>query len=464
MADDEDTLVRRRPRRSTAGNRMEAALAEMIAEEVPQEVEEDKDFAITKDEDDVFESDFESTDEEAAQEAPEATEKAVQEEDKRERKAARSRVERAVANANARQRVTFNPEVQTSNEASTSQVKTTKTKRRVSLGVAIDAETGEVMDSGAQRRSSRRHTILNGTVTANRIKEAGERRASIAKKTKVKVKAPTQDELIARALDMEEGNTREHRDYLSREEEKRKRARVVRTSIQGPLLRWISKKEEVKFEVQQPAPAPQPQFAPPMTGYWYAQPTQPGGAPTTSPYGQSVLGEGGSWAVWPPPPGSLPPSQAGPSAQQQQQPLLSQYSSAPPAPTYRQPYYLPPQPPGPPSLVEKIETVCKNYVVQEMGQDEEATKPSWKETMEALFGDHVDWEEVKVFVGRGRPLSRPVAKCPITGQPAPYLDPRTGVPFADVRAWQVLTGILDHGYVWNSALGCYVDKAPGTSQ
>ncbi|KZT24716.1 YL1-domain-containing protein [Neolentinus lepideus HHB14362 ss-1] len=453
MADEEDTLVRRRSRRSTAGNRMEAALAEMIVEEVPHEAEEDKDFIMAKDEDDVFESDFESTDEEAAQDFSEAGEKAVLDEDKRERKTVRSRVERAVASANARQRVTFNPQPQAASDV-LSQAKTPKPKRRVSLGVAIDVETGEVMDSGAQRRSSRTHTMLNRTVTANRIKNAEERRASIIKKTKVKIRPPTQDELIARALDMEEGNTREHRDYLLHEEEKRKRARVVRASIQGPLLRWISRKEEIKVSVPQPPPPPQPARP---TAYWYAQAAQPGATPTTTPYGQYVQGEGGSWAVWPT---SQSQTQAGPSTQQQ--PSLYQGSSTPLAPTYTSAYYLPPQPL--PLSVEQIETVTKNYVVQETDQVEDTPKPTWRETMQAMFGDHVDWEEVKVFVGKGRPLSRPVMKCPITGLPAPYLDPRTGVPYADVRAYQVLTGILNHEYVWNSTLGCYVGRVSGSEK
>ena len=44
---DEDTLVRRRSRRSTAGNRMEAALAEFAAlNPEPEPEEEDKDFDV----------------------------------------------------------------------------------------------------------------------------------------------------------------------------------------------------------------------------------------------------------------------------------------------------------------------------------------------------------------------------------------------------------------------------------
>ena len=44
----EDSLVARRSKRSTAGNRMEAALAEFKAEDLGVDVEEDADFAIDK--------------------------------------------------------------------------------------------------------------------------------------------------------------------------------------------------------------------------------------------------------------------------------------------------------------------------------------------------------------------------------------------------------------------------------
>jgi len=67
---------------------------------------------------------------------------------------------------------------------------------------------------------------------------------------KIKVRTPTQDELIARALDMEEGNIVEDKNYLSIEEEKRKRAHAVRATISGPLLRWISRHETVPVPVE----------------------------------------------------------------------------------------------------------------------------------------------------------------------------------------------------------------------
>jgi len=87
MTDNEDTLVMRRPKRSTAGNRMEAALAEFKAEDVGVDVEEDVDFVMGKDEEDAFESDFESTDEEAAQEDVDTyAEKTARDDERRSRK------------------------------------------------------------------------------------------------------------------------------------------------------------------------------------------------------------------------------------------------------------------------------------------------------------------------------------------------------------------------------------------
>lgn len=104
--------------------------------------------------------------------------------------------------------------------------------------------------------------------------------------------------------------------------------------------------------------------------------------------------------------------------------------------------------------------------------------------MTAIFGDHVKWDQVKVFVGKSRPLrkttihflevidnnadsystvyctERPRQTCPITGWQAHYMDPRTGVPYADSQAYKVLTNLLNHEYVWNPSLGCYTDHEP----
>jgi vacuolar protein sorting-associated protein 72 len=85
-------------------------------------------------------------------------------------------VEKATAAAHARHRVTFNPQV----EASSSKHKEAqKFKRRVSLGIAVNAETGEVIEGGTrQRQSQRSHTIMNTSATVNRMKDAEEKRVS----------------------------------------------------------------------------------------------------------------------------------------------------------------------------------------------------------------------------------------------------------------------------------------------
>lgn len=175
----------------------------------------------------------------------------------------------------------------------------------------------------------------------------------------MQIRTPTQAELIARALDNEEGNIVSHRDYLRFEEEKRKRAQVVRASVRGPLLKWISRGEDTKVVIP-PPPAPPIQPSAPY----------PGGvttAATTLPYPYSgtvaFYNPYMTGSVQPPPP-SLPP----------------------PQPTIR------------------VEKVNKNYVVHELGQYETVPQPLWQETMTAMFGDHVKWEDLKVYVTKGRPF------------------------------------------------------------
>lgn len=53
-----------------------------------------------------------------------------------------------------------------------------KIKRRVSLGVAVNAETGEVIEQ-KKRHSQRRHTMLNTSETINRVKDAEEKKACL---------------------------------------------------------------------------------------------------------------------------------------------------------------------------------------------------------------------------------------------------------------------------------------------
>jgi hypothetical protein len=68
--------------------------------------------------------------------------------------------------------VTFNPETYDEAAEETSSI-VAKKKRRVSLGLAIDAETGEVINN-AQRQSRRSYTVLSTSATAQRMKKDAE--------------------------------------------------------------------------------------------------------------------------------------------------------------------------------------------------------------------------------------------------------------------------------------------------
>ncbi|KAJ2915643.1 hypothetical protein MD484_g4751, partial [Candolleomyces efflorescens] len=535
--DDEpiEFLVSRRSKRSTAGNRMQAALAEMAAENLTQEVEDDNDFTVVNDEQDVFESDFESTDEEEAAEkdGEEAGEQMVHEEERRERKAARSRLEKATAAAHARNKATFNPQA----AAPTTAPPKPRLHPRFEdlsddLPVASTSSAGGDSSLKRKRKSLRTQTVLNTTATVQRLKEIEHNKALAPKKAKTSVKTYTQAELIARALDNEEGNIRDHRDYLKNEEEKRKQARVERATVKGPVLRWVSRVEEVKVVVRTPSPDPAPPPPPPLPkAKVKAKPIPPPPLPpsipaaTPAPYTLALPRS----MVYPP--GSYPVSTTYYSPQQQQQLSSSAYTqvqpynstfifqtwpqsasnyampspppppppeaSAPPPPAVPvsapsaivpmvvdpEPVVAPaPAPPAPAASTEaepqpepepEYEKVGRNYIVHAHDLSKSTSgsgnttsggngsaskkKPTWNETMQAMFGKEVKWDELKVYTSKNRPISRIVQSCPITGKsPAPYKDPKTNSPFADVTAYKVLMELLEYQHIWSPKLGRYV--------
>ncbi|KAL5518470.1 hypothetical protein ACEPAH_152 [Sanghuangporus vaninii] len=387
---DEDSLVLRRSRRSTAGNRMEAALAEMAAlhPEQEMEVDDDKDFLVPADEGEVFDSDFQSTDEEADQEDEFAAERELAAEEKRARKSSRRQ---SLRTAEARS-VAIQPSSKTSAIVLPPQRR--RKRRKMDAGQLRDSDTRiSLRERGkavVKRKSQRKSTVLSSQILHLRLKDAEERRAAVPKRSKEVSVSYSQAELLARALDNEEGNIVSHRNYLEEEEEKRKRARVVKRKLTGPVLSWVSRIED---ETVQPEPA-------------------------TSD-------------------------------------LVPSYSSAPSPSSYfaRSAALQALSQPQARLQTTKVERVVKNYLTHKV--DEGMPRPRWSESMKAIFGDHADWNEVRVYVGKHRPLSRPVRKCSITGRTAIYLDPRSGVPFADVDAYRVLSRLMTHEYIWNDGLRCY---------
>ncbi|EJD04503.1 YL1-domain-containing protein, partial [Fomitiporia mediterranea MF3/22] len=409
---DEDSLVRRRSRRATAGNRMEAALAEMAALHPEPELEaDDKDFTDAKDEDEIFDSDFQSTDEEDVQDEDVVAEKEIAAEEKQARKSARQRVTRALETRKPA------PTASSSNKADvgTRTPSIPKRKERPSTHRSLDATTRESL---TKRKSRRQSTILSSQILNSRLKDAEERRALLPKRPKEVTVMYTQAELLARALDTEEGNIVSHRNYLEEEEEKRRRAKVVRQKLSGPVLSWVSKLEDEVVPVEGPS-------MPPFAVHATTGANGPQGYSSTQNV-SSNTGTGGQQHDAT----SVPDSYTSPFTNLQTLPQSQSHS--------------------PPSKTEKVN---KSYLEHRV--DEGQPKPGWSETMTAVFGSHVNWEEVKVYTGKHRPLSRPVDKCPITGSTAIYRDPRSGVPFANVEAYKTLSRLLTHQYVWNDELRCY---------
>ncbi|GAW02746.1 hypothetical protein LENED_004414 [Lentinula edodes] len=523
--------------------RMQAALAEIAVEDLSKEdAEEDKDFIVETYEEDVFESDFESTDEE---EPAAAEHEPVENEEKQAKKVARSRLERATAAAHARQKVTFDPTATTEGASTSTPASTSKTKpkrkRRVSLGFTINAQTGEVIaendqdqddrnseanveDGGdgtaVQRRkrsSKRQTTIKNTTDTVTRYLKSEQQKAlQPSRKRSRSNKRPTQAELLARALDTEEGNLVDHRDYLMLEEEKRRtRNKRDQVTVIGPLLRWVSKAEEVKIEIVQEKEKEKEGHTANVTPGIYAPvilacicgkfvylngSTKLDFDNCTSdslrfiysdPKLNSIeLATGDIKFVL------IPPSIHALTNYRCYHTRIddnksSKYSSTELTISAIHTVF---STIGFPTSSNVDATNCarirtntgtRNQEIQ--NHEEDNSKPSWEETMEAMFGNHVKWGGMKVYTVKNRPLTRYIPTCPITGLPAKYLDPRTGVPFANIRAYNTLKKLQrefllaqsDNAEpkddkaveenedeasiedVWDNELGCYIGDFEG---
>ncbi|KDQ17516.1 hypothetical protein BOTBODRAFT_143920 [Botryobasidium botryosum FD-172 SS1] len=534
---------------------------EFEAEELFEEVEDDQDFVSNPDEEDVYESDFQSTEEESDGDDALAGERQVEQEAKAARRLARQKLDKSGGVSGIRT-ATKRPPAERPNDETTDTAIAPAKKRRVSMGVVMDAETGEIIDSG-KRQSTRTATMANKIELETKIKDAEQKKAALPKRPKAPTRAKTQDELIRDALETEEKNVVSLREFLTQEEEKRKQAKIERLKIEGPILRWISRAEmreprpvvEV-ITASTPAPVPpapppvpaKPKFAtpaakapgdvflanlqkakaassaafaapkapstqnpytllsanagaahrpPPPPAYnpqLYAHPSQsikwntPTPAPSVSRSdplpatssvaparsGQSASGLATSSAGQPGPrdtlisssstvstsvavhPHTTPQREAHPPSESVVSSMRQSTSSMSDNAPLKSTEPIPRASSAPPSRVKETQ----NYVVLETGSR------GWKDDMGALFGRHVEWSQLKVVSTRNRPITRRVPQCAITGLPAQYRDPRTGIPFANAVAYKTISGLLDHRYVWSQELQCYIgdaDRGEGAS-
>ena len=227
--------------------------------------------------------------------------------------------------------------------------------------------------------------------------------SQVVKKPKAQRRAPTQDELLKRAQETEEQNVIEHRDYLKAEDEKRERARLVRPVVEGRLVRWVSKVEEEVI----PLTPPESPMHSASTSHGYATPFRSSTSYTAPPY---TIGPGQPpyWGPFTSSPGSSSPG-AYTGASSYPQPPTFPYSHS-----QSQPHISPTssatRPLEPlPAVVQRKRKIAKNYVVLENAQTEKAPRVTWKQTMEGMFGDHVKWEDVRVYSTKNRPTCKSVS-------------------------------------------------------
>ncbi|KAL7416187.1 YL1 nuclear protein-domain-containing protein [Mrakia frigida] len=473
----EETLVKGRAKRSTAGNRMRALLdSELEADTGFEEIEDDVDF-VGKEEEDAFDNDFASTDEEeGANDDEDAGEKDLRRQEKQARKFSRSNptkdpsmaylkpraqpkamhssLDRSVPSPAPRapprkSRISF-AEVDTifeggeaGGEGSASAAGAEGEEGEAGEGGDVEAHAegeepieGEATEAQAEKEDEgetrRRRRASGRTATVAFKSEVDARLAAEAEersKTPHRYKQPakkaryTQDELIEEALFTEEMNNESLQDWLEKEEARRLALRVVRKKLEGPTVSWISRDSQKKLvveikdgdgdgeggekldkgkgkevEISSTASALKS-----ITAHPYA---------TTSSTTNAVAG-----------PSRLSPSNsvASPSASTT---LL----------------------PGPPS----DERHARNFVLLE------PAPATWSKELRVLFGSHVSWSKMKVVPARNRPQTRRPTLCPLTGLPALYLDPRSGVPYANLSAYKTLTSLLEQQWKYSSELGAYV--------
>ena len=95
-----------------------------------------------------------------------------------------------------------------------------------------------------------------------------------------------------------------------------------------------------------------------------------------------------------------------------------------------------------------------------------APNTTWPEEFQLLLGDHCEWDRLPVVPSRNRPFRPRQSTCVITGLPARYRDPVTGVAYATKEAFHTLRRVLHNEYRWTGSetrtlpmsAGCYVAR------
>lgn len=471
-------LVQERARRSNAGNRMQELLArgEFEADDMFLEAENDVEFEAREEEPDIVDSDFDgnSTEEESDEDVE--AEESIAREERRQRKAAKPVVRTLAqpkgpsAPAPARPRA---PRTMPS-----------------------------VVPPGGVRSSSRRSTVENKMATQTKLQEAEARRASVRARPAKRVKHLTQDALIREALEMEEENTQSLLHYLEQEEERKARQRQAgKKHMSGPFVRWISvgldqnifnsievrdakaKKEPPSEERENAFPkGTEAQAAREMPERTIPVPTEEAG-PEPDSGAAEPRSETPNESREAPNEAAEPPSEALSESREAPNEVAEPHSEAPIEATERhsetpiesceaaQPPSLACSEPNE-SAQETLPPLAPSDAPMEPAASTDPDTPSstektartilslhglepgatWVDEFRYLLGDHCAWDRLPFVPSRNRPYRPRQSTCVITGLPARYRDPRTGIPYATTEAYATIERVLRGEYVWTGSV------------
>ncbi|EAS35414.3 vacuolar protein sorting-associated protein 72 [Coccidioides immitis RS] len=102
----------------------------------------------------------------------------------------------------------------------------------------------------------------------------------------------------------------------------------------------------------------------------------------------------------------------------------------------------------PTQVAPKIEISSRNCIILE---DFDATTPQARSQYSILFNPR-----------KPQKLQKPAQEyCPVTGRPARYRDPQTGIGYANTQAYREIRQVLGGRYAWSGFLGCFVGELGG---
>ncbi|KAL9552433.1 hypothetical protein MBANPS3_003785 [Mucor bainieri] len=411
------SLVQERERRPNAGSRMRALLDQEVDMEELFEYrdsdEEDEEFStkiVEEEEEDKVDSDFDLDSSEGEQEHIEEGEAMDKELDKAEKR--------------ARKAATFNPPPSAAAKpkkptAVHPEKKSSEKRKRRSRSTTMDQD--EKGGERSTRFSSRKNTVLNRLHVEDQLREHEKRRALLPKRDRPVINKLTQEELLAEAAITEEINRDSLLEWQQMEAERKANAKKKdKRGILGQFVRYYSFAESdgpiVRNSDQDGGDDRREEEenneAVPTTDISNTVATQSNMDTDTT----MTDANGPDWQI------STNDDLMGRN-------LISFMDN---------------------SILMDAQQLAQEH--QRYGKRGGTDADKDLENAD-LIDQLSDW-----LVRPSKP-NRPVV-CPITGEVAKYKDPYTGIPYANITAYQVIRACLQHDMRWASTSGIYLGYIP----